>query len=57
MAEVCDFRRFPGAGPFMGFTGLVPSEYSSGGTQRRGHVTKAGNGVQGLLLGRTSRGG
>jgi transposase len=44
VAEVCDFRRFPRAGAFMGFTGLVPSEYSSGGTQRRGHVTKAGNG-------------
>ena len=27
----------------MGFTGLVPSEYSSGATVRRGQVTKAGN--------------
>lgn len=27
----------------MGFTGLVPSEYSSGETVRRGHITKAGN--------------
>lgn len=44
VAEVCDFRRFPAAGAFMGFTGLVPSEYSSGATHRRGHVTKAGNG-------------
>jgi hypothetical protein len=27
----------------MGFTGLVPSEYSSGAAVRRGHITKAGN--------------
>jgi hypothetical protein len=27
----------------MGFTGLVPSEYSSGEATRRGHITKAGN--------------
>src|SRR3954451_24148057 len=42
-AEVCDWRRFPRATAFMGFTGLVPSEYSSGESTRRGHVTKAGN--------------
>lgn len=29
-AEVCDFRRFATASAFMGFTGLVPSEHSSG---------------------------
>jgi transposase len=27
----------------MGFTGLVPAEYSSGQATRRGHITKAGN--------------
>ena len=27
----------------MGFTGLVPSEYSSGGKTSRGRITKAGN--------------
>jgi hypothetical protein len=27
----------------MGFVGLVPTEYSSGGSTRRGHITKAGN--------------
>jgi transposase len=27
----------------MGFTGLVPSEYSSGNEVHRGHITKAGN--------------
>ena len=42
-SEVCDWRRFPRATAFMGFTGLVPSEYSSGATTRRGQVTKAGN--------------
>jgi transposase len=41
--EVCDWRRFPRAATFMGFTGLVPSEYSSGGSTRRGRITKTGN--------------
>jgi len=42
-SEVGDWRRFPAARTFMGFTGLVPSEYSTGQTVRRGHITKAGN--------------
>jgi transposase len=42
-SEVGDWRRFPAAGTFMGFTGLVASEYSSGEAVRRGHITKAGN--------------
>ena len=41
-AEVADFRRFPSAPAFMGFTGLTPSEYSSGARTRRGAITKAG---------------
>jgi len=41
--EVCDWRRFATAPNFMAFTGLTPSEYSSGGTCRRGHITHAGN--------------
>jgi transposase len=41
--EVTDWRRFPTASGFMGFTGLVPSEHSSGGATRRGHITKTGN--------------
>jgi transposase len=28
-SEVCDWRRFPRASAFMGFCGLVPSEYST----------------------------
>lgn len=42
-AEVCDWRRFGRAPSFMGFVGLVPSEYSSGASTRRGPITKAGN--------------
>jgi transposase len=42
-SEVGDWRRFPRAAAFMGFCGLVPSEYSSGGSTRRGHITKTGN--------------
>jgi transposase len=42
-AEVTDWRRFPSARAFMGFTGLVPAEYSSGERTRRGPVTKAGS--------------
>lgn len=42
-SEVCDWRRFGRATAFMGFVGLVPSEYSSGGSTHRGHLTKAGN--------------
>ena len=42
-SEVCDWRRFGRATAFMGFTGLVPSEYSSGNSTKRGHLTKAGN--------------
>jgi transposase len=41
-AEVVDWHRFPSARAFMGFTGLIPSEYSSGARTRRGSITKAG---------------
>ena len=42
-AEVFDWRRFPKARAFMSFTGLVPGENSTGLTQRRGSITRAGN--------------
>ena len=42
-AEVFDWRRFPKARPFMSFTGLVPGENSTGLSQRRGSITRAGN--------------
>ena len=32
VAEVCDYRRFATASSFMSWCGLVPSEYSSGGS-------------------------
>lgn len=41
--ELGDAARFPAARHVMGFTGLVPSEYSSGATQARGAITKTGN--------------
>ncbi|MGH9096945.1 MAG: IS110 family transposase, partial [Acidimicrobiales bacterium] len=42
-AEVCDWRRFGRAASFMGFVGLVPTEYSSGSSSHKGHITKTGN--------------
>ncbi len=42
-AEVVDWRRFATARAFMGFSGLIPSEYSSADRHRRGHITKAGS--------------
>jgi transposase len=42
-AEVCDFHRFATATQFMAFTGLIPTEHSSGATERRGSITKTGN--------------
>ncbi|GAA1005289.1 IS110 family transposase [Acrocarpospora pleiomorpha] len=50
-AEIVDWRRFPTATAFMGFTGLTPSEYSSGTRIARGHITKAGPvGVRTVLI-------
>ena len=41
--EIGDIRRFPTARSFMAWLGLNVSEYSSGGSERRGGITKAGN--------------
>lgn len=43
VAEVGDMRRFDHPRQLMAFLGLVPSEYSSGPSARRGGITKAGN--------------
>lgn len=43
IAEVMVFERFGSAPSFMKFTGLIPSEHSSGDRIRRGKITKAGN--------------
>lgn len=51
VAELCDFRRFDHPSDLMAFVGLVPSENSSGAKQRRGSITKTGNGhVRRLLV-------
>lgn len=41
--EAQDFRRFASAPAFMAYTGLVPSEHSSGESVHRGGITKTGN--------------
>jgi len=41
--EVGTFRRFERATQLMSYTGMVPSERSSGARERRGAITKAGN--------------
>lgn len=43
VAEVGDFSRFAHAGEIMSYSGLVPSEHSSGGSKNRGAITKTGN--------------
>ena len=44
VAELGDLKRFKSAKQLMAYLGLVPSEHSSGGTIRRGGITKTGNG-------------
>jgi len=43
VVEIGDFKRFAKAEKLAAFIGLVPSEDSSGGKQKRGNITKAGN--------------
>src|SRR5450756_1098105 len=43
LTETCDFLRFGSAGAYMAFTGLVPSEHSSGASRHQGSITKTGN--------------
>lgn len=43
IAELGDISRFPTAKQVVSYAGLVPSEYSSGGKVRRGHVTRVGS--------------
>jgi len=42
-AEIGEWSRFHRATGFMSFTGLVPSEHSSGDRRHQGEITKAGN--------------
>lgn len=43
LAELHDLRRFKDPRRLMSYLGLVPSEHSSGESQRRGAITKTGN--------------
>ena len=44
VAELGDISRFDSPRQLMAYLGLVPSEHSSGASQRRGGITKPGNG-------------
>ena len=44
VAELGDLTRFDNPRQLAAFVGLIPSEYSSGGSRRQGGITKAGNG-------------
>ena len=51
LAAIDDAARFPHAHQLEAYLGLVPREYSSGDTQRRGPITKAGHSrVRWLLI-------
>ncbi len=41
--EVCDWHRFKGRKAIGSYTGCCPSEHSSGGVQRFGHIDRHGN--------------
>ena len=43
VAEVGDFSRFQRAPQIMGYSGLVPSQYTTGERRRTGSITKTGN--------------
>jgi transposase len=43
LSELIDLNRFDSPRKLMDFVGLVPGEYSSGGKQWRGSITKSGN--------------
>jgi len=43
IAELGDISRFDSPRQLMAYLGLVPSEYSSGNSKRRGGITKTGN--------------
>ena len=49
-AEIGDMSRFENPKHLMAYLGLVPSEHSSGGTTRRGGITKTGNNLVRRLL-------
>ncbi|HKP56569.1 MAG TPA: IS110 family transposase [Polyangiales bacterium] len=42
-AELGEMSRFSSAPQLMAYVGLIPSEHSSGGTKKRGGITRTGN--------------
>jgi transposase len=44
VAEVGSLSRFPSAPELMGYSGLVPSEHTTGNRVQHGEITKTGNG-------------
>ncbi len=50
VAEIGDITRFENPRQLMAWLGLVPSEHSSGGTSRRGRLTKTGNALARTML-------
>ena len=49
-AEVCDWKRFSHRKAVGSYTGCCPSEHSSGGVQRFGHIDRHGNPRVRMLL-------
>jgi transposase len=43
IAEIGDFNRFSHPRELASWVGITPTEYSSGESQHRGHITKSGN--------------
>jgi transposase len=43
VAELGDLRRFRSPSELMAYSGVVPSEHSSGASRHRGSITKTGN--------------
>lgn len=50
IAEIGDLSRFDNPRQLMAWLGLVPSEYSTGNSIRKGGITKAGNSIARKLL-------
>jgi transposase len=44
-SEICDINRFESYKKLCSYSGLVPSVYQSGNTNRKGHITKQGSGM------------
>lgn len=49
-AEIGDYAQFPSSEKLCAFAGLVPTERSSGGVQRLGHITKTGSNILRYML-------